>query len=387
MSRPLFPLPIFLLVFILPLSLTNCGLKTIPKESLNNYTFSKRFSSVARKTLRSNGLSEEEINQWMAYASIKEGENSTKGDILTIGEVVDWEKAGFKFIQAYPWLVRRGIRVEEASLWKKAGFITEDALTWINDFRNSPEEAIQWKNSGLSPNEAHAYHSRSVSLENALKWRASGFTLDEACDWIDGVSNPSQKINSDVALKWKTSNITMKQAVDWNNAIGDPDTARLWVDSGFSPTEAMAFKANNVSLVDARQLRQKELKQARLQKQKEEKEARLQKQEKEKQERLQRQEEEKRIRNEPLLIVKAVSEYRLRKAAYDQMNYELKYKTLSNDIQRKSEEIYQYAKETLKPAFENMAYYISEYGKKYGAGALRDLAIKNGFIDLLSHEQ
>lgn len=66
-----------------------------------------------------------------------------------------------------------------------------------------------------------------------------------------------------------------------------------------------------------------------------------------------------------------------------QMRYELKYRTLSSQIQSKAREISKYVDDVYVPALDEFGYYLDRYIEKYGIDEARDLAIKNGFLHLL----
>lgn len=69
---------------------------------------------------------------------------------------------------------------------------------------------------------------------------------------------------------------------------------------------------------------------------------------------------------------------------YREMNYNLKYRTLSSQIQLKARELEKYAENVYLPAARDLEYYLSRYGEKYGILAARDLAIQHGFIRVLN---
>lgn len=69
---------------------------------------------------------------------------------------------------------------------------------------------------------------------------------------------------------------------------------------------------------------------------------------------------------------------------YREMNYNLKHYTLSSQIQLKARELEKYAEDVYLPAANEFSYYLSRYGEKYGAVAVRDLAIQYGFIHCLT---
>lgn len=81
-------------------------------------------------------------------------------------------------------------------------------------------------------------------------------------------------------------------------------------------------------------------------------------------------------------LIEAAKEYIAARAVYDQMKYELNYRTLSHDLQRKATELERYTKDTLLPKFQRYGILAERYGNKYGAMALRDLAIQHGFFHL-----
>ncbi len=84
-------------------------------------------------------------------------------------------------------------------------------------------------------------------------------------------------------------------------------------------------------------------------------------------------------------VIRAAQIFREVSRKEKMMSYELKYKTLSSEIETKMEEYKRFAYEEYVPTANDFSRLISEYTDKYGGMALRDLAIKYGFLDLLAH--
>lgn len=86
-------------------------------------------------------------------------------------------------------------------------------------------------------------------------------------------------------------------------------------------------------------------------------------------------------------LLESASTFRKQKSKFDALEYELNNKTLSKDIEKKSMELrnFQYAK--LLPAAKDFNSAIGHYRREKGSSALRDIAIQNGFIDLLSNPE
>ena len=72
---------------------------------------------------------------------------------------------------------------------------------------------------------------------------------------------------------------------------------------------------------------------------------------------------------------------------YRQMNYDLKYRTLSSQIQFKANEIDRYTDDVFMPAADEFGYYLNKYIEKYGIKKARDLAIKNGFLHVFKYSK
>lgn len=81
-------------------------------------------------------------------------------------------------------------------------------------------------------------------------------------------------------------------------------------------------------------------------------------------------------------LIEAAKEYIAARAIYDQMKYELNYKTLSHNLQRKTAEFKHYQEHAFWPKLQKFGILTEKYAYKYGAMALRDLAIQHGFLHL-----
>ena len=82
-------------------------------------------------------------------------------------------------------------------------------------------------------------------------------------------------------------------------------------------------------------------------------------------------------------IVEAALKYKAANYEATRREYDLKYRTLSKDIQRKTEELQKYNEKTLLPTVKEFSTLLETYSDIFGAVALRDLAIKYNFLDLL----
>ena len=80
-------------------------------------------------------------------------------------------------------------------------------------------------------------------------------------------------------------------------------------------------------------------------------------------------------------LIEAATDCKIKKDIYIQMKYDLEYKTLSKDINRKSTKLQQYRLNTLGHAVKKYSELALEYESNYGVAALRDLAIKNDFLE------
>lgn len=82
-------------------------------------------------------------------------------------------------------------------------------------------------------------------------------------------------------------------------------------------------------------------------------------------------------------LIKAAIVYSLAAKINYNMEYNLKYRTLSHDLQNKTYELQQFVQDTYDPAVQEFSQLASDYADVHGSMALRDLAIKNNFIHLL----
>lgn len=82
-------------------------------------------------------------------------------------------------------------------------------------------------------------------------------------------------------------------------------------------------------------------------------------------------------------IVEYAGKFRELQRKYYAMRYEMNYKTPSSEIFTKVSELQRFAEYEYVPVALKFSYLISEYAQKYGGMALRDLAIKHNFLDLL----
>lgn len=82
-------------------------------------------------------------------------------------------------------------------------------------------------------------------------------------------------------------------------------------------------------------------------------------------------------------IVECAHKFRKVKSKYKSMEYDLKYKTLSSNLNSKAEELQRYAQTEYTPIAYKFSSLLSTYADRNGSAALRDLAVKNDFLDLL----
>ncbi|MBA7518342.1 hypothetical protein ES705_10412 [subsurface metagenome] len=82
-------------------------------------------------------------------------------------------------------------------------------------------------------------------------------------------------------------------------------------------------------------------------------------------------------------IVEAALKYKAVNYEATRREYDLKYRTLSKDIQRKTEELQKYNEKALLPIVKEFSTLLETYSDIFGDVALRDLAIKYNFLDLL----
>lgn len=82
-------------------------------------------------------------------------------------------------------------------------------------------------------------------------------------------------------------------------------------------------------------------------------------------------------------IVEAALKYKVANYEATKREYDLKYRTLSKDIQKKAEELQKYNENTLLPLAREFNALLETYNDIFGGVALRDLAIKYNFLNLL----
>ena len=82
-------------------------------------------------------------------------------------------------------------------------------------------------------------------------------------------------------------------------------------------------------------------------------------------------------------LVLAAREFRLARASYSLLEYELKYRTPYGEIQKKGRELSEFAMQTLEPATRRYATAVDKFLRCASYEELYDLALRNGFGDLL----
>ncbi len=82
-------------------------------------------------------------------------------------------------------------------------------------------------------------------------------------------------------------------------------------------------------------------------------------------------------------IIQASKKMRQVTKKEQELSYEIKYKTIGADIQRKSLKYKKFAKEEFAPAAERFSNLLTLYNDKHGGSSVRDLAVKWEFLDLL----
>jgi hypothetical protein len=116
-----------------------------------------------------------------------------------------WADAGYSPERARSTFAAAGVDHHQARQWKWTDPAT--AITWLHE-RFGPEEAGEW--------------AKSFGLQEALRWRAAGFSPDDAKNWSDVVG------------------------------AKHPDVARAWAEVGFDADEAHEAVREGVPLEVAR---------------------------------------------------------------------------------------------------------------------------------------
>jgi len=82
-------------------------------------------------------------------------------------------------------------------------------------------------------------------------------------------------------------------------------------------------------------------------------------------------------------IVEYARKFRAVKTKYEAMEYELNYKTVSSELNTKAVALKNYYLQEYMPTAKNFSSLLSTYNNRNGGAALRDLAVKNDFLDLM----
>jgi hypothetical protein len=97
------------------------------------------------------------------------------------GPAKTWRDVGFAPADARAW--GRGTpRV--AAAWREAGFGASDSAPW-RGLNASPGSARLWREAGFEPAEVELLFVASMTVHEASRWRAAGFTIDDIVSALD----------------------------------------------------------------------------------------------------------------------------------------------------------------------------------------------------------
>jgi len=214
--------------------------------------------------------------------------------------LVVWKRHGMSPDDTAGWLSNRSITPEEAKNWHDRGFSAEIASSWRNR-GYEPEEAYQqsygatlslpdaralderceacginpqslqiepwvnagfvgtqlvliplWLSLGFNPVEAKLW---KLPPTTSADWRKRGFTASEAENWTSTLST----LTASMALQWKSAGFTAAEFAVWKNSelefavtwravgVSSESEASMWIETGFSQSEAHDWKSNGVS--------------------------------------------------------------------------------------------------------------------------------------------
>lgn len=93
----------------------------------------------------------------------------------------EWIRNGFSLEESQPWRAKR-LNGLQARVWREAGFDPAEARSWRAQ-HIEPAAARTFLEAGLGPSLAGPWFAGLRDADLALRWRAEGFTLEQAVAW------------------------------------------------------------------------------------------------------------------------------------------------------------------------------------------------------------
>jgi len=159
---------------------------------------------------------------------------------------LEWKKDGFVPESAYAWrgswysgntskmaLYYGEVTSKKALLWLKAGFSSTLAKKYFYLGFLAPDSILQWLNMGFDTVEIKIWHPGCplFRLDEAIRWKAKGFTADQAS-------------------KWRSNSFKLEEAIAWKRQEFLPEDAKVWKEVKLSPKTASYLLKNGISLED-----------------------------------------------------------------------------------------------------------------------------------------
>lgn len=175
----------------------------------------------------------------------------------------EWERVGIhsdKMLEAWWNLGARS--PEHVAAWQRFASTPATAATWQACGQYSPYDAQRWIDLGFELYHVHAAHVRGWGRDEAVAWRASGFSLPEIDQWLLIKATPQeagrlrQALEPSDVKKWvKRGFATASEVQEWAQIGLDPNLAQRWRKAGFTSAEALGWVAAGRDVAGAKQAR------------------------------------------------------------------------------------------------------------------------------------
>ncbi|MDR2153113.1 MAG: hypothetical protein LBO72_09850, partial [Helicobacteraceae bacterium] len=225
-----------------------------PKEwryylaSSNSQT--KNYDLNAVKSLRSAGLSGEQINEWRTAKRQNEGgwtqEEAIawiKAGVKTPSEAVEAERGGYS-PKVWSALKASGVSEADWSYCISNGLSPQAAKAWadagVKCTRSTPKAYI---NAKLSPSQVKPWARSGFDATSAIAFIKRGFKADEAKSWLKTFSVDIITI-SEIAA-WKQASFTPSEAKKWRDLTKTPSVAKGYKNAGLTNNRITQLLINN----------------------------------------------------------------------------------------------------------------------------------------------
>jgi hypothetical protein len=174
-------------------------------------------------------------------------------------ELDEWNDAGFSEEEAKTWL-DADIQLWDAKIFRSGAVDLETAKSW---WRFTGTNAVEWMHIGiLDPEAAWQYRMADISSSEAAQWiglgildpntakhyKIANMSPDEARDKAGLISTLMQEWkmvghDSGEIMAWVIHSVGVSEAESWFEIEPNFYLAEKWINAGFSPDDAQAWKS------------------------------------------------------------------------------------------------------------------------------------------------